>query len=144
MFAILSCVTECFLPKIISRIMSNTVLALLHFSGLYVCDYTYSMFVWCCLGTSDDNGRSGERQQGVLNARVASYENLIFKIEVTVSLFRLSISGRCCLAGSSVHQPIFCRSSHSTHTCPHPVLHILLPRSFGLSLFLLVLISLLF
>ena len=44
-------------------------------------------------------------------------------------LFRLSISGRCCLDGSSIHQPICSCSSHSPDTCPHPVLHILLPRS---------------
>ena len=42
-------------------------------------------------------------------------------------LFRLS--GRCCLDGSSKHQPIVCCLSHSPDTCPHPVLHILLPRS---------------
>ena len=45
-------------------------------------------------------------------------------------LFCLSVSGCCGLDGSSIHQPIFCRSSHSPDTCPHPALHILLPRSF--------------
>ena len=32
------------------------------------------------------------------------------------SSFRLSISGRCCLGGSSIHQPIFCCSSYSPQT----------------------------
>ena len=40
----------------------------------------------------------------------------------------LSVSRRCCHDGSSIHQPIFCCSSHSSNTCPHSVLHILLPR----------------
>ena len=39
------------------------------------------------------------------------------------SLFHFSISRHCCLDGSSIHQPIFCCSSHSPDTCPHPVLH---------------------
>ena len=66
---------------------------------------------------------------------------------VSVSLFRLSVSGRCCIDGSSIHLLIFHCSSHSPDTCPHPVLLILLSRSvwpssvFGLSLSLLVLIS---
>ena len=55
----------------------------------------------------------------------------------TRSLFRSNVSGHCCLDGSSIHQPIFCCSSHSPNTCLHPVLHILLPRSFfGLPLLL--------
>ena len=33
-------------------------------------------------------------------------------------LFCLSVSGRCGLDGSSIHQPIFCRSSHSPDPCP--------------------------
>ena len=52
-----------------------------------------------------------------------------FTRSMLLSLFRLSVSGRCCLDGSSIHQPIFCCSSHSPDTCPHPVLHILLPIS---------------
>ena len=50
-------------------------------------------------------------------------------------------------SSSPLHQPIFCCSSDSPDTCPHPVLHILLPGSllpccfFGLSLFLLILVS---
>ena len=43
-----------------------------------------------------------------------------------VYIFHLSVYGRCCFEGSSIHQPIFCCSSHSPDTCPHPVLHILL------------------
>ena len=42
--------------------------------------------------------------------------------KVTCSL--LSTLKRCCLGGSSTRQPIFCCSSHSPVTCPHPVLHI--------------------
>ena len=45
-------------------------------------------------------------------------------------LFRWSVSGRCCLDGSSIHQRIFCCSSHSSDTSSNPVLNILLPRSF--------------
>ena len=33
--------------------------------------------------------------------------------QVDVVDFCLSVSGRCCLDGSSIHQPIFCCSSHS-------------------------------
>ena len=49
--------------------------------------------------------------------------------ECYISIFRLSVSGRCCLDGYSTHQSIFCCSSHSPDASPHPVLHILLPRS---------------
>ena len=56
--------------------------------------------------------------------------------QVMLSLSLESVSGRCCLNGSCIHRPIFCCSSHSPDTCPHPVLHI--PRSlwpfFGRSL----------
>ena len=45
-------------------------------------------------------------------------------------LFHLSVSGRPYLDGSFIHQPIFWCSSHYPDTCPHTVLHILLPRYF--------------
>ena len=54
---------------------------------------------------------------------------------------RLSISRCCCFDGSSIHEPIFCCSSHSPDTCPHPVLHILLPTYLWPSTFILVFIS---
>ena len=43
--------------------------------------------------------------------------------------FGLSVFGRCCFGGSSIHQPIFWCLSHYPDPCPHRVLHILLPRS---------------
>ena len=54
-------------------------------------------------------------------------------------IFRLSVSGRCYLDGSSIQQLIFCCSSHSPDTCRHRVLHILLliKYQFGLPMFLL-------
>ena len=68
-----------------------------------------------------------------------------------LSFTLISVSGCCCLDGysiESIHQPIFCCSSHSPDTCPHPVLHIFLQNIslaflcfFGLSHFLLVLLS---
>ena len=45
---------------------------------------------------------------------------------MSLVFFRVSVSGRCCLDGSSIHQPIFCCSSHSPDTSPGPVLDILL------------------
>ena len=36
----------------------------------------------------------------------------------SLSLVRLSVSGRCCLDGSSVRQPIFCCPSNFPDTCP--------------------------
>ena len=45
------------------------------------------------------------------------------------SIFRFSVSRHYYLDWYSVHQPIFCCSSHSPDICPHPVLHILLPMS---------------
>ena len=53
----------------------------------------------------------------------------ILSSEIVPSHCQLSISRHCCLDGSSIHQSIFCCSSHSPDTSPHPVLHILLPRS---------------
>ena len=47
---------------------------------------------------------------------------------VSVS-FRLSISGRCCLDGSSIHQPIFCCSSYSPQSSPPQCDHIILTIS---------------
>ena len=38
--------------------------------------------------------------------------------EYQTSLFRFSISGRCCLDGSSIHQSIFCCSSQSPDLVP--------------------------
>ena len=56
----------------------------------------------------------------------------LLKIQYSIISLSLSlpfIHFQCCLDGSSIHQPIFCCSSHSPDTCPHPVLHILLTRS---------------
>ena len=43
-----------------------------------------------------------------------------------MSSFRLSISGRCCLDGSSIHQPTFCCSSYSPQSSPPQCDHIIL------------------
>ena len=56
-------------------------------------------------------------------------------ILLVLSLFRLSLSGRCCLDGSSIHQPIFGCLSHSPDTSTHPILHVLLTDLHGLPLF---------
>ena len=68
-------------------------------------------------------------------------------VNVFFSLRPLSTSGRCCLDGSSIHQPIFCCSSYSPQSSPPQCDHIILTISlvfiffFGIALFLLVLIS---
>ena len=58
---------------------------------------------------------------------------------VQETFFRLSVSGRCCLDGSSIHRPIFCCSSHSPYTLgpiqsstPFSQDLFCLPRFFGL------------
>ena len=51
------------------------------------------------------------------------YSGSDFRVTYVNSLFRLPVSRR------SIHQPNFRCSSHSPNTCPHPVLHIILPRS---------------
>ena len=54
-----------------------------------------------------------------------------------LSLFRLSVFGRCCLDGFSIRQPIFCCSSHSRYLLPSSLSSTCFSQDlFGLSLFL--------
>ena len=57
-------------------------------------------------------------------------------LSLSLSLFYLSVSGRCCLDGSSIHQPIFCCSSHPPDTCPIQSSASFSQDLFGLPLFL--------
>ena len=61
-------------------------------------------------------------------------KSLNFTSSFSVSL--ISVSGRCCLDGSSIHQPILCCLSHSPDTSTHPILRVLLTDLYGLPLFL--------
>ena len=83
---------------------------------------------------------STRRQQDamlLLQAQVSSvtYWELLLVFVLFRSLFPLSVSGRCCHVGSSMHASadllLFVRQSRQYS--PHPVLHILLPISFWYS-----------
>ena len=85
----------------------------------------------------DETSASTRRQQDamlLLQAQVSSvaYWELLLVFVLFRSLFPLSVSGRCCHGGSSMHASadllLFVRQSRQYS--PHPVLHILLPISF--------------
>ena len=63
-------------------------------------------------------------QQSVVIKHIKPMISFLLLLDIVLLLFLLSVSGCCCIDGSSIHQPIFSCSSNSPDTCPHPVLYI--------------------